>query len=99
MDAVMVVEAKPLRAVAYVITSTRARYVDPATGAPLGPYSRTEDIRLSATFERPDVGARCNLSTSRRHRRDWRVVPSQMPFRPVQPGRPATVPAADPCPR
>ena len=64
----MFVEVGPLRGVVHVIASMRARYVDPATGAPLGPFSRTEDIRLSATFERPEVGAPWKLTSSRRHR-------------------------------
>jgi hypothetical protein len=67
-DEVMFVEVGPLRGVVYVISSTRARYVDPATGAPLGPFSRTEDIRLSATFERAEGGAPWKLTSSRRHR-------------------------------
>ncbi|MCC7368852.1 MAG: hypothetical protein IT306_10540 [Chloroflexi bacterium] len=67
-DDVMFVEVGPLRGVVYVISSTRARYVDPATGAPIGPFSRTEDIRLSATFERAEVGAPWKLTSSKRHR-------------------------------
>jgi hypothetical protein len=67
-DEVMFFDLEPLRAVVYVISSTRARYVQPETGEPLGPFSRTEDIRLSATFERPHVGAPWKLTASRRHR-------------------------------
>ena len=67
-DEVLFVDVGPLRGVVYVISSTRARYVEPATGVPRGPFSRTEDIRLSATFERPEVGAPWKLTTSRRHR-------------------------------
>ena len=67
-DEVMFVEVEPLRGVVYVISSTRARYVDPSTGEPLGPFSRTEDIRLSATFERPVAGSPWKLTSSRRHR-------------------------------
>ena len=67
-DEVMFVEVGPLRGVVYVVSSTRARYVDPTTSAPLGPFSRTEDIRLSATFERLEVGATWKLTSSRRHR-------------------------------
>ncbi len=64
----MFVEAGPLRGVFYVISSTRARYIEPATGEPRGPFSRTEDIRLSATFERSDAGAAWELTSSTRHR-------------------------------
>ena len=64
----MFVDLEPLRAVVYVISSTRARYVEPGTEQPLGPFSRTEDIRLSATFERPNVGAPWKMTASRRHR-------------------------------
>ena len=67
-DEVMFAEVGPLRGVVYVISSTRARYVDPATGDPRGPFSGTEDIRLSATFERPDLDAPWKLTRSRRHR-------------------------------
>ena len=67
-DEVLFVEVGPLRAVVYVISSTRARYIEPATGEPRGPFSRTEDIRLSATFERPDAGAAWKLTSSTRHR-------------------------------
>ncbi len=64
----MFIEVEPLRAVIYVISSTRARYIEPATDEPRCQFSRTEDIRLSATFERPDVGAPWKLTSSRRHR-------------------------------
>ena len=67
-DEVMFVEVGPLRGVVYVISSTRARYVDPATGEPRGPFSRIEDIRLSATFERADASAAWKLTSSTRHR-------------------------------
>ena len=60
----MLVEAEPLRAVVDVITSTRVRCVQPATGEPCGALSRTEEIRLAGTFERPDVGTRRTLTTS-----------------------------------